>query len=76
MKESEQIEILVDDVGKMLVQCEFISVADLNSNILRNQQEKAQMKEAGLRKDSGGFTFNFPVISALSGLRASPTQNE
>lgn len=59
----------------MLVQCEYITVANVKSDILKNQQEKTQMKEASLRKD-GGFSFNFPVISALSGLRASPTEKE
>ena len=36
VKESKQIEVTVEGVGKMLVLCEYIAASDIKSDILKN----------------------------------------
>ena len=37
LKESELIELLVENVGKILIQCEFISDREIESHLLQDK---------------------------------------
>ena len=60
IRESDQIEIVVDDIGKILVLCEYIPSDEIRKHILADIRELAEVREAGLRRDSfrGGAERN------------------
>ena len=43
---------MVENIGKLLVQCEFITSSDIKAHILADKREQAEIMEAGLRRDS------------------------
>ena len=43
---------MVDGIGKILVQCEFISESEIKQHILHDQRLKAHQKQESLRKAS------------------------
>ena len=65
----------MEDVGKILVQCEYISEGQIKSHILLDKQVQKGITDAGLRRDSindcSGAArpglFKIPGLSALSG---------
>ena len=52
IKESEQIEVVVEDVGKIQIQCEYIQQSEIKQHIMQDQREQSEIIEAGLRKES------------------------
>ena len=73
LKESELIELHVENVGKILIQCEYILDREIESHLFQDKQEQGLINEAGLRRDSinqsttRSNVFKIPGISALSG---------
>ena len=76
IQETEQIEIVVDEIGKIMVQCEYIASDEIKKHILADQRELAEIRDAGLRRDSfrqaqrgseAASLFKIPGLAALSG---------
>ena len=73
LKESELIELQVENVGKIIIQCEYIQDREIESHLLQDKQEQSSINEAGLRRDSINKStarpnlFKIPGFSALSG---------
>jgi len=74
LKESDLIELNIENVGKILVQCEFISDREIESHLIQDKQEQRSINEAGLRKDSINESsarqsnlFKIPGLAAISG---------
>ena len=73
LKESELIEFQVENVGKIIIQCQYIADREIESHLLQDKQEQGSINEAGLRRDSISKSnarpnlFKIPGLSALSG---------
>ena len=68
IKESEQISVLVEGVGKILVQCEYISQSEIKQHVNQDQMEQLEIIEAGLRRDSLNSTPRQSKIFNIPGL--------